>query len=274
MSPCVTARRSSSNIWGSDVALLSIADSLLEVERLASAQPKIGAPCLVLLHEGLGSVAMWQDFPRRLADASGSEVIVYSRQGYGRSQALREPRQVEYMHHEALVVLPALLDTLGVQRPLLVGHSDGASIALIHAGGCPRGVSGLVVMAPHVFVEPLTRASIVQAKQAYATTNLPQRLARYHADADHAFWGWNDIWLHPAFQAWNIESYLPTIQAPILAIQGVDDEYGTLDQLQRIARRAPSVKLLELAQCRHSPHRDQPERVLHEIIEFLQQDLV
>jgi len=226
-------------------------------------------PTLVLLHEGLGSIAMWRDFPHLLAHATVSRVIVYSRYGYGRSDPLQEPREVRYMHDEALVVLPELFDALSIVNPILVGHSDGGSIALIHAGGSGRAVAGAVVMAPHVFVEDISVASIAAAREAYETTDLPSRLGRYHADVDGAFWGWNDIWLAADFRVWNIEEYLPRIQCPVLAIQGEDDEYGTMEQLARITAGAADVELVKLEDCRHSPHRDQPQATLETISRFV-----
>ncbi len=245
----------------------------IEVVRLASAHPRAGAPAIVFLHEGLGSVAMWRDFPQRVADATGCEAVVYSRAGYGRSDPITEKRSVRYMHDEALVALPKLLDALDVHAPILFGHSDGASIALIHAGGAvgtnERGVAALALMAPHVLVEDISVASIAQAKVAYETTDLRARLARYHANVDSAFRGWNDIWLDPAFRAWNIEEYLPGIRCPVLAIQGEDDEYGTMEQVERIARACRDVDLVKLADCRHSPHKDQPEAVLAAASEFV-----
>ena len=226
-------------------------------------------PTLVLLHEGLGSIAMWRDFPHLLAHATVSRVIVYSRYGYGSSDPLREPRNVRYMHDEALVVLPELLDALSIENPILVGHSDGGSIALIHAGGSGRAVAGVVAMAPHVVVEDISVASIASVRDAYVTTDLHSRLGRYHADVDRAFWGWNDIWLSPDFRAWNIEEYLPRIRCPVLAIQGQDDEYGTMEQLARITAGARDVELVKLEDCRHSPHRDQPQAVLEAIARFV-----
>ncbi len=241
----------------------------LEYVRLPSAHPRENAPPLVFLHEGLGSVSMWRDFPQAVSDATGCEAIVYSRYGYGRSDPLQADRHVRYMHDEALAALPELLDQLGLERPILFGHSDGGSIALIHAGACPRPVSAVVVMAPHVLVEDISVTSIAQAKVAYETTDLRQRLGRYHADVDSAFWGWNRIWLHPDFRAWNIEEYLPRIPCPVLAIQGEDDEYGTMEQIERIARGAADVELVKLADCRHSPHKDQPAAVIESVRGFL-----
>jgi pimeloyl-ACP methyl ester carboxylesterase len=227
-------------------------------------------PTLVLLHEGLGSIAMWRDFPHRLAHATASRVVVYSRYGYGNSDPLQAPRSTRYMHDEALVTLPQLLEALAIERPLLVGHSDGASIALILAGSGTLPVTGVVVMAPHVLVEEISIESIARARDAYRDKpRMRKRLARHHADVDGAFRGWNDIWLHPDFLDWNIEESLPGIVCPVLAIQGHDDEYGTMDQLTRIEREAPDVRLLMLEDCRHSPHRDQPEAVLDAISRFV-----
>jgi pimeloyl-ACP methyl ester carboxylesterase len=227
------------------------------------------APTLVFLHEGLGSIAMWRDFPQRAVAATGCSALIYSRYGYGRSDPLAGKRRPDYMLDEGLHALPALLDFLGIEKPLLIGHSDGASIALIHAGGAGRPVAGVVAMAPHVMVEEIALAGIRATVQAYETTVLRERLARYHDDVDSAFRGWSDIWLDPAFRDWNIEEYLPRIAAPILAVQGHDDEYGTMEQLDRIARAAPDVETLKLADCRHSPQKDQPEAVLAAIAEFV-----
>jgi pimeloyl-ACP methyl ester carboxylesterase len=239
----------------------------LEVALIPGADPR--APCLVFLHEGLGSLGQWRDFPAQLVAATGHRALVYSRAGYGQSDPIIGKRSVDYMHEEALITLPTLLDQLAIERPILVGHSDGASIALIHAGGADRRVSGVVVLAPHVLVEDLSITSIEAARVAYETTDLRDRLARHHANPDSAFRGWNDVWLDPAFRAWNIEEYLPSIQVPILAIQGEDDEYGTMDQLDRIARGAPEVEQLRLAACRHAPQKDEPDAVIAAIAAFV-----
>jgi pimeloyl-ACP methyl ester carboxylesterase len=217
---------------------------------------------LVMLHEGLGSVSLWREFPEQLAQATGCRTLVYSRHGYGRSSPLDAPRRVDYMHEEARVWLPAILKQLGICRPVLFGHSDGASIALIHAASPGSDLAGIMALAPHVKVEDLSVSSIAAAKTAYLETDLRTRLSRHHADVDSAFWGWNRIWLDPAFRDWNIERLLPSIRCPILAIQGEDDEYGTMEQIASIARSAPDVKRLALPACRHSPHRDQPQAVL------------
>lgn len=227
-------------------------------------------PTLVFLHEGLGSVSMWRGFPARIAQATGCRCIVYSRYGYGNSDLLTAPRTPDYMHREARQALPELLAALDIDRPVLFGHSDGGSIALIHAGsGYP--VSGLILMAPHCFVEEISIASIAAAKQAAESTDLLTRLARYHRDANSTFYGWNDIWLHPDFRTWNIEDVLPSIRCPILALQGIDDEYGTLAQIESIARVATQAKveLLTLANCHHSSHKDQPEAVIAAVLRFL-----
>jgi pimeloyl-ACP methyl ester carboxylesterase len=223
---------------------------------------------LVMLHEGLGSVSMWRDFPERLAEATGMRTLVYSRRGYGRSSPLDAPRDVSYMHEEAHRWLPAVLSHLGIRRPLLFGHSDGASIALIYAAGAGSEAAGVVALAPHVKVEDLTVHGIAAAKTAYLQTDLPARLGRHHADVDSTFWGWNRIWLDPAFRTWNIEALLPSIRCPVLAIQGEEDEYGTMEQIASIARAVPNARLLALANCRHSPHRDRPDAVLSAAAEF------
>ena len=229
-------------------------------------------PTLVLLHEGLGCVAMWREFPRRLAELTGAGVFTYSRAGYGSSQAAELPRPVRYMHDEALEVLPQLLGLAGIRRNVLIGHSDGASIALIYTGGAARGdVQGLVAMAPHVFNEQLCIDSIQAAKTAYATTDLRERLARYHgAQVDDAFRGWNDVWLQEGFRHWNIEQYLDAIEVPVLLLQGDQDQFGTPRQLEAIERRVGGpCHVTLLPQCAHSPHRDQPQATLQAIVAFI-----
>jgi pimeloyl-ACP methyl ester carboxylesterase len=217
---------------------------------------------LVFLHEGLGSVDLWRDLPREVAERTGYGALVYSRYGNGFSDVLAEARDPRYMHHEALTVLPALLDAYDIATPILVGHSDGASIAIIFAGAYPARVAGLVLEAPHVFVEDVSVRSISEIGREFADRHLRARLAKYHADVDRTFWGWNDIWLHPEFRSWNIEASLVSIAAPILCIQGSDDEYGTLAQIDTIAAQAGgSVDRLILSRCGHSPHRDRPSVV-------------
>ena len=254
------------------MSFITVQGHRIEFVRLPSAHPMEGYPSIVFLHEGLGSVAMWRDFPQIVADATGCESVVYSRYGYGKSDPITRPHDVDFMHNEGLNVLPELLDKLSLHKPILLGHSDGASIALICAGGTKVPLTGVIVMAPHVLVEDVCIRSIVAAKAIYddPETHLRERLAKFHAHVDSAFRGWNDVWLHPQFPFWNIEEYLPTISCPILAIQGEDDEYGTMHQLHRIARHAKDVQLLKLAVCRHSPHKDQPEAVLEEVGAFVQ----
>ena len=247
-------------------AFVKVLGPRLEYRRIAAAAD---GPTMVFLHEGLGSISQWRDFPDRIAAASGLPAIVYARYGHGRSDVLQKPHGVDFMHREALEFLPELLRQLGIERPILVGHSDGASIALIYAGsGYP--LHGLVALAPHVFVEDISIAGITAAKQAFETTDLPQKLARHHRDADKTFFGWNDVWLAPAFRGWNIEIYLSAITCPLLAIQGHEDEYGSMAQVDAIARQASGpVEVLKLAHCGHSPQKDQPEIVAKAIAEFV-----
>lgn len=237
-------------------------------------------PPLVFLHEGLGSVRMWRDWPARLCAQLGCAGWVYSRQGYGQSDPVvdvREPSVVtgsqrqgrllpDYMHREALEVLPDLLKALGIQRPVLLGHSDGGTIALLHAAHFE--VSGCIVMAPHVMVEDISVQAISQARAAFENGTLRERLASYHADVDCAFWQWNDVWLSAAFRTFDIRPELSMIKAPLLAIQGEDDAYGTLAQIDEIGARVPHAQLAKLPHCGHSPHRDQPEAVAQAVQAF------
>jgi pimeloyl-ACP methyl ester carboxylesterase len=230
------------------------------------------APTLVFLHEGLGCLAMWRDFPERLAAQTGCGALVYSRAGYGNSDPIELPRPVAFMHDEALVMLPQVLDAFNIREAILVGHSDGGSIAIINAGGTsdPR-VRGLILEAPHVFVEELGLESIRAIAAEYRHGNLAKALARYHGkNVDATFWGWNDVWLNPEFSSWNIEEYLPKIHVPVLLIQGEDDQYGTLEQVRRIGAGCPGqVRTVVVAECGHSPHLDQPERTLAAMKEFV-----
>src|SRR6266446_6676047 len=224
---------------------------------------------IVMLHEGLGSIAMWKDFPERVAEATGCGVLVYSRYGHGKSERLAEKRSADFMHHEAKVVLPELLRAFQIEQPILLGHIDGASIALIYAGTWPERVRGLVLEAPHVFVEDVSIQSITAIRKLYESSDLPLRLARYHDHVDEAFCGWNDIWLDPQFRNWNIEKYLAAITCPTLVIQGENDEHGTLAQVAAIQRRVPATQSLILPLCGHSPHRDQPSLTLDAISKFI-----
>lgn len=234
------------------------------------------APVIVFLHEGLGSVAMWKDFPQRLCDALGWHGLVYSRPGYGRStpRPASETWGPDFMHRQARELLPALLQALGLSGPeapplWLFGHSDGGSIALLHAAQASSHLSGAIVLAPHILVEDISVRSIEAARQAYESGSLRAGLARYHDDPDSAFWGWNGIWLNPAFRDWNITAELGQIRCPVLAVQGLDDEYGTLEQIRGIARQAPHTQRLELPDCGHSPHRDQPEALIAAVQTFV-----
>lgn len=229
-----------------------------------------GRAPIVMLHEGLGSVAMWREFPQQLAGATLRPVLVYSRLGYGQSDPLAGPREVAFMHVEAAQQLPQLLDQLVVRESILFGHSDGASIALIHAARAQRPVTAVIALAPHVFVERFGLEHIAAARRAYLAGDLRQKLARFHDHVDSAFWGWNDIWLHPDFAAWNIEALLGDIGCPVLAIQGVDDEYGTMEQIDRLQRGVPGARRLALLACGHSPQRDQPQAVLSAVTDFLE----
>jgi pimeloyl-ACP methyl ester carboxylesterase len=249
---------------------------------------------IVFLHEGLGSVAMWRDFPAQVCAATGRAGLVYSRQGYGQSDAVPDVRQPsytqagqragrllpDYMHHEAWEVLPALLTACGINRPLLLGHSDGASIALLHASRF--ATTACIAMAPHLFVEDISLRSIEAARLAYETTDLRSKLARFHADVDCAFWQWNDVWLSEAFRSFNIVADCQRITCPLLAIQGVDDAYGTMAQIETLAasntheiglqpNKIMRKQLLKLEQCGHSPHKDQTEKVIRAIVQFLHQ---
>lgn len=230
-----------------------------------------GTPPLVFLHEGLGSIRQWRDFPAKVAAATGCRALVYDRYGYGQSDILAEARRtVRFMHDEALGALPQFLQSLQVAKPLLIGHSDGASIALIHAGA-GHAVQGVVAMAPHVFIEPICLTSIAKAAHTFETTDLGERLGRYHRDARKTFYGWADVWLDPQFKGWDIrDDYLPQIACPVLAIQGYGDEYGTMAQLDEIARRVKaSCELVKLENCGHAPFRDQPERTLEAVVRFV-----
>jgi pimeloyl-ACP methyl ester carboxylesterase len=234
-----------------------------------------GAPLIVFLHEGLGSLAMWRDFPKALCDATHCQGLVYSRPGYGRStpRATDEAWDVDFMHRQAFEVLPALFAALRVDvaaQPLwLFGHSDGASIALLYAAKHVSHLAGAIVVAPHILVEDISVRSIVKARDVYLQTDFKQRLARHHDDPDSAFWGWNRVWQLPAFRDWSIEAEIESITCPLLAVQGLDDEYGTLEQIRGIARRLKQTELLELAECGHSPHRDQAEKLIAAASEFI-----
>jgi len=244
--------------------MLSVRGKQIEARQIGGA----GGPTLVFLHEGLGSVGLWRDFPDRLAEATGWPAFVYSRAGYGQSERTEMPRPIRYMHDEA-GLLPDVLEAAGVEDPVLIGHSDGASISIIHAGSGGKA-RALVLLAPHVFAEEMGLRSIAKAREAYERGDLRQRLAKHHKDVDAAFWGWNRPWLDPEFRQWDLEEFLPRIQVPILVVQGEDDEYGTQAQIEAIQRGAGDVEVLLLQRCGHSPHRDQPDATQRGISSFLQ----
>ena len=241
----------------------------LEVELIGA--ERAGARRIVFLHKGLGSLAGWGDWPRLLCNAASCRGLVFSRYGYGQStpRPAAERWPVGFMHEQAHEVLPAFLSHLGIQNPWLFGHSDGASIALLYAARFSDRLSGIVVAAPHIFVEDITIDSIRAARDVYLTQDLRSRLARYHASADSAFWGWNDVWLDPAFRAFNIEDELGAITCPVLALQGANDEYGTLEQVHGIQRKIPAAQVVVLPDCGHSAHRDQPEALSREAARFI-----
>ncbi len=241
------------------------------LEAIACGPPPSDAPTIVMLHEGLGCVALWRDFPQKLAAATGWGVFAYSRAGYGGSDPVPLPRPLDYMSREARDSLPAVLDAIGFRRGTLLGHSDGASIAAIYAGEtADERIRGLVLMAPHLFTEPAGLASIAEARQAYETGDLRVRLAKYHADVDVALSAAGTApGSIPASKAWNIEEAVGRWRVPALVIQGVDDQYGTLAQVQAIEARSPApVQSLILEACRHSPQIDQPEATLAAIARF------
>ena len=248
---------------------IRIHDRDIEVRMIPGAAT--GCPPLVFLHEGLGSVSMWRDFPDRVARRVGAPAMIYSRFGYGKSDGIKAARTPRFMHDEALDNLPALLDALHIEKPILIGHSDGASIALIHAASARRPTAALVLMAPHVFVEPISVASIARVTETYETTDLKARLARHHVNVDDAFLGWSRIWLDPRFRAWNLAKECQALTTPTLLIQGEDDEYGTLAQLDAIAEVAQGpVQRVVLSNCGHAPHRDQEAAVLDAMSGFIE----
>jgi pimeloyl-ACP methyl ester carboxylesterase len=258
--------------------LIEIAGNFLEIQHLTPAPPQEDtrpdpaerAP-IVFLHEGLGSLSTWThrslNWPQAVCDRSGRAGLVYSRRGYGQSSAPQPPLQADYLHREALEQLPALLSALGLVRPVLLGHSDGASIALLYASALP--VSACIALAPHVWVEDMAIAAIEQAKQAFESGDLRNRLARHHDSPELAFWQWNQVWLSPEFRAFDIRAECRSLTAPLLLVQGSGDEYGSFAQLDAIARAAPQAQQLRLAHCGHSPQRDQSEATLAVVENFL-----
>lgn len=234
------------------------------------------APVAVFLHEGLGSISMWKDWPQKLCEQLGFRGLVYSRPGYGgstpRAAGVKWP--VDFLQRQAQDVLPALLDVLGIDtieraRMWVIGHSDGGSIALLYAAAFPDALAGVIAIAPHVFVEDVSIAAITEANTLYTHGDLRARLSRYHADVDSAFYGWNDIWLNPEFRHWNITDLLPSIRCPLLAVQADDDEYATMAQIDIIAPRVPHAQLVKLPACGHSPHRQCPAMLDSAITAFI-----
>jgi len=248
---------------------LKIAASELEYRHIGPSPSD--APTLVMLHEGLGSVGLWGDFPDRLAAATGAGVFVYSRAGYGASTPVTLPRPLSYMHAEALEVLPQLLDAIGFRRGLLIGHSDGASIAAIYAGGVQdHRIRGLSLIAPHFIVEDISVTSIEGIKRDYETGRLKEKLARWHKDVDNAFYGWNGAWLDPKFREWDITEYLSYIRVPVQIAQGAQDQYGTLRQIEVAEEECYCpVDAAVIDGAGHSPHREAPEATLETIAEFV-----
>jgi len=252
----------------SPAGFLAIGASRLEYRMIGPAPED--APTIVMLHEGLGSAGLWGDFPEKLQAATSTGVFAYSRAGYGASTKAQLPRPLDYMHVEALEVLPELLDRIGFRRGLLLGHSDGASIAAIYAGGvADHRVRGIALIAPHFVVEDVSVISIAEIKTAYETTGLRAKLARWHGDVDNAFYGWNDAWLDPRFRSWDISEYLAYIRVPVAILQGADDQYGTIRQIE-IAREECycPVDVTIIPGAGHSPHREAPEASLDAISEF------
>lgn len=231
-----------------------------------------GKPCLVFLHEGLGSIALWKGFPQRLCRATGCSGLVYEREGYGASSALRGQRSIHYLHNYALTELPQVLERLIPGRGyIVIGHSDGGSIALIHAAGNPAGLRGVVTEAAHVFVEDLTVQGVRAARMCF-NPKLLTALQRYHGDkAEQIYMAWADTWLLPGFKHWNIEYLLPSIAVPALVVQGVEDQYGTGAQVDAIVGAVPGARKLMLENCGHSPHLERPEALLEAVGAFLRE---
>ena len=253
---------------------LRVDDSDLEY-RMIGPQPS-EATTIVMLHEGLGAAALWGDFPQALQAATGMGVFVYSRAGYGGSSPVTLPRPLDYMSREALDVLPALLDAIGFQRGVLLGHSDGASIAAIYAGGSgDHRLRGVVLLAPHFIVEDVSVASIAAIRTTYETTDLRTKLARWHRNVDNAFYGWNDAWLDPDFRRWDISEYLAYIRVPIAILQGEADQYGTVRQVEIAQEECYCpVDVTLLPQSGHSPHREAPELTLATVSDFVRRILI
>jgi pimeloyl-ACP methyl ester carboxylesterase len=257
----------STNMTLAPSGFLRIGDSDLEYCMIGPVPD--AAPTIVMLHEGLGSAGLWGDFPDRLQEATGVGVFVYSRAGYGASSPVALPRPIDYMHREALDVLPKLLAQIGFQRGILLGHSDGASIAAIYAGGVQdHRIRALALMAPHFIVEDISVTSIAGIKAAYETTNLREKFARWHTHVDNAFYGWNGAWLDPRFRDWDIGEYLAYIRVPVAIIQGADDQYGTIRQVEIAREECYCPVDVTILEAGHSPHREAPGATLNAISDF------
>jgi pimeloyl-ACP methyl ester carboxylesterase len=253
------------------VPFIEIAGKRLEYEKWDHS--KGNKPTLVFLHEGLGSLSMWRDFPEQVARWTGCLALAYSRAGYGNSDETELPRPVSFMHQEATEVLPEFLERMRVREVVLVGHSDGGSIALIYSANPVVPVRALILEAPHVFVEETTLQSIAASKKEYLQGDLKVRLAKHHPHTDETFFGWSDVWLRPEFASWNIEEFLPQIRIPVLVIQGEEDQFGTVQQVEAIQKGcAGPVETLLLAECGHRPHREKPEQTLERMVDFIKQN--
>lgn len=254
--------------WSAGPGFLEVGGIRLEVRRLGPSPDR--APTIVFLHEGLGSAALWRDYPDRVCEAVGTGGLVYSRRGYGASDPAELPRPIDFMHREARESLPRLLAAAGIQAPVLYGHSDGASIALLFAARFPGRPRALVLEAPHVFVEDVTVESIARLERDYAGTDLREKLGRWHDLPDHTVLGWTRAWLDPAFRAWDIRGELASVEAPALVLQGQDDEYGTWAQVRAVEAGVPgAVDSVRLAACGHAPHCDRPDESLGHAARFL-----
>jgi pimeloyl-ACP methyl ester carboxylesterase len=251
------------------VSYLNLQNGRIEYEWFG-ADENPNAQTLVFLHDGIGCLSLWRDFPARVAEATNCRAFVFSRFGYGNSSPINLPRPVHFMHDEAFQVLPELLAAAHITNPIFIGHSDGASIALIYSA--KNNVPALILEAPHVFVEDLTVQSIAQAGEDYRHGDLKQKLQRHHGEnVDVAFWGWNQVWLNPEFGSWNIENFLPQVKCPILVIQGKEDQFGTQKQVESISKQCSGpVQTVMLPNCKHTPHREQPVQTFDAMVNFIQ----
>jgi pimeloyl-ACP methyl ester carboxylesterase len=256
--------------WGNGAAGFVTAGGK-RLEAASWGPPPEQAPTIVMLHEGLGAVALWRDFPEKLAAATGWGVLAYSRAGHGQSDLADLPRPLDFMTHEATEVLPAVLDAAGVETAVLLGHSDGATISAIYAGSvADMRIRGLVLIAPHFFTEEMGLKEIARAREAFEAGDLKARMAKFHRDPENTFRGWNDTWLNPDFKAWNVAEVIDYLRIPALAVQGVDDQYGTRAQIDELESRSYApVDVVMIPACRHAPHAEAPEALLEAVQEFV-----